>query len=70
MTVAQALQTFTINAAYAAHAESFSGSLEVGKQADFIVIDQDIFEIKPQNIWKTQVLQTWVGGQAVFRHSD
>ncbi|WP_223789097.1 amidohydrolase [Marinicella meishanensis] len=66
MTVAQALQTFTINAAYAAHAESFSGSLEVGKQADFIVIDQDIFEIKPQDIWKTQVLQTWVSGQPVY----
>lgn len=66
MTVAQALQTFTINAAYAAHAESFSGSLEVGKQADFIVIDQDIFQIDPQAIWQTKVLQTWVGGQPVY----
>jgi predicted amidohydrolase YtcJ len=66
MTVAQALQTFTINAAYAAHAESFSGSLEVGKQADFIVVDQDIFQIDPQDIWQTKVLETWVGGQPVY----
>ncbi len=67
MTVEQALQTFTINAAFAAHAESFSGSLEVGKQADFIVIDQDIFTIKPEDIWKTQVLETWVGGERIFK---
>ncbi|MFC3193789.1 amidohydrolase [Marinicella sediminis] len=66
MSVAQALQTFTINAAFAAHAEDFSGSLEVGKQADFIVIDQDIFTINPQEIWKTKVLETWVGGQQVY----
>ena len=66
MTVEQALQSFTINAAFAAHAETFSGSLDVGKQADFIVVDQDIFAIKPENIWKTQVLETWVGGKKVF----
>ncbi len=66
MSVEQALQSFTINAAFAAHAEQFSGSLDVGKQADFIVIDQDIFAINPQDIWKTEVLETWVAGQKVF----
>jgi predicted amidohydrolase YtcJ len=65
MTVDQALQTFTINAAFAAHAEAFSGSLEAGKQADFIVIDQDIMTINPELIWKTRVLETWVGGQQI-----
>jgi predicted amidohydrolase YtcJ len=63
MSVEQALQSFTINAAFAAHAETFSGSLDVGKQADFIVIDQDIFTIEPKNIWKTKVLETWVAGK-------
>ncbi len=66
MTIEQALQSFTINAAFAAHAESFSGSLDVGKQADFIVIDQDIFTINPQDIWQTEVLETWVAGKQVF----
>lgn len=66
MTVAQALQTFTINAAFAAHAESFSGSLEPGKQADFIVVDQDIFKIEPENIWQTKVLETWVAGEPIY----
>jgi predicted amidohydrolase YtcJ len=67
MTVEQALQSFTINAAFAAHAESFSGSLDPGKQADFIVIDQDIMRINPELIWKTRVLETWVGGQQIHR---
>lgn len=66
MSVEQAFQSFTINAAFAAHAESYSGSLDVGKQADFIVLDQDIFGINPELIWKTEVLETWVGGQQVF----
>lgn len=70
MSVEQALQSFTINAAFAAHAESFSGSLEVGKQADFIVVDQDIFEINPTEIWKTTVLETWVAGQQVFNQTE
>lgn len=67
MSVEQALQSFTINAAFAAHAETFSGSLDVGKQADFIVIDQDIFTIEPQNIWKTKILETWVAGNRVYQ---
>lgn len=66
LTVEQALQSFTINAAFAAHAEKDHGSLDAGKYADFIVIDQDIFSIDKQDIWKTQVLETWVGGQRVF----
>lgn len=67
MSVEQALQSFTINAAFAAHAETFSGSLDVGKQADFIVIDQDIFTIESQNIWKTKILETWVAGNRVYQ---
>ncbi|WP_154221937.1 amidohydrolase [Marinicella rhabdoformis] len=70
MSVEQALQSFTINAAFAAHAESFSGSLDVGKYADFIVVDQDIFKINKQDIWKTKVLETWVGGQKVFEYQQ
>lgn len=67
MTVKQALESFTINVAYAARNEEKQGSLEAGKWADFILVDQDIFEIKPNDIWKTKVLETWVAGQAVFK---
>ncbi|MFT4925345.1 MAG: putative amidohydrolase YtcJ [Phenylobacterium sp.] len=63
MTVAQALTSFTLDAAYAAHQDNIIGSLEPGKWADFIMIDQDPFSIAPAQLWQTKVLQTWVAGQ-------
>lgn len=65
MTMTEAFQTFTTNAAYAGHQEHFTGSIEKNKKADFILIDQNIFTIKSKDIWKTQVLQTWVNGKRV-----
>lgn len=66
MTLLEAFRAFTLDAAYAQHAEHTQGSLEAGKWADFIVIDQDLFNIKPADIWKIKVEQTWVGGKRVF----
>ena len=66
LSVAQALASFTINAAYANRRDQVQGSLESGKYADFILVDQNIFEIPKQEIWKTNVLQTWVGGKKVY----
>lgn len=65
MSIIQAFKTFTLNAAYAAHQENSIGSLANNKKADFILIDQDIFKIDNTEIWKTKVLQTWVGGKKV-----
>ena len=66
MTLTEAFKAFTLEAAYAAHNEARQGSLEPGKWADFILIDRDIFSVPPAQIWKTQVLETWVGGKRVF----
>ena len=63
----EALRAFTLDAAYAAHQEDSQGTLEPGKWADFILIDQDIFKIDPARIWKTRVLQTWVAGKSVYQ---
>jgi predicted amidohydrolase YtcJ len=67
MSLKEAFRCFTLDAAYAGHAENSLGSLEPGKWADFIVIDQDLFKVSPYDIYKTSVLQTWVGGKAVYR---
>jgi predicted amidohydrolase YtcJ len=66
VTVKQAFRGFTLDAAYAAHQENILGGLTEGKWADFILIDQDIFTIAPQDIWKTQVLETWIAGERRF----
>ncbi|WP_395374766.1 amidohydrolase family protein [Marinicella sp. W31] len=65
MDIEQAFKTFTIHAAYAAHMEDKIGNLEVGKYADFIIINQDIFTIDKSKIWSTQVLETWVSGRKI-----
>jgi predicted amidohydrolase YtcJ len=39
------------------------GTLKSGMKADFILINQDIFSIKPELIWQTKVKQTWVNGR-------
>ncbi len=63
----QAFDAFTLSAAYAAHQEKIIGNLEAGKYADFIIVDQDIFNIEVNKIWQTKVLETWVAGQRRYQ---
>ena len=67
MTIDEALRSFTIDAAWAAHQENQLGGLTEGKWADFILIDQDIFQISPEELWKTKVLETWLAGELVYQ---
>ena len=57
-----ALRAFTLGGAYVAHQEFKIGSLEQGKWADFILIDKDYFKIPVDEIYETNVLQTWIAG--------
>jgi len=66
MTRAEALRSFTLGAAYAAHQEDYLGSLEPGKWADFVVIDRDYFRVPASEIDDIRVLQTWVGGKLQY----
>lgn len=65
MTLDEALTSFTLDAAYAAHQEEILGSLEPGRLADFILVEQDIFAIDPTQLWQVEVLETWVGGRQI-----
>ncbi len=67
MSLKEAFRCFTLDAAYAGHREDSLGSLETGKQADFIIIDQDLFKMPTYDIHKTGVLETWVAGKQVFK---
>ncbi|CAI8823513.1 amidohydrolase [Pseudomonas chlororaphis] len=57
---------YTLNAARAIGLEQQIGSLSAGKQADFIVLDRDVFRVDEKALHETQVLQTWFAGREVY----
>jgi predicted amidohydrolase YtcJ len=66
LTVAQAVEGYTLGAAFAGRREKTEGSLEPGKVADLIIVDRNLFEIDPHSISDTKVLTTIVGGRVVY----
>ncbi len=66
MSLEDTMRSFSIDAAWAAHQEDSLGSLTPGKWADFILLDQDIYQIPARDTWKTQVLETWLAGELVY----
>jgi predicted amidohydrolase YtcJ len=66
VTVQEALEIFTINGAIAMGIDDVAGSLEVGKSADFIVVDQDPYTVEPERLAATRVLETWFAGTQVY----
>ncbi len=63
---AQALASFTREAAFAGFAEDRIGALEPGKQADFILVDRDVSTVSPVALAATRVEETWVAGKKVW----
>lgn len=59
-------QAYTLNAARALQLDQRIGSLKPGKQADLIVLDRDVFQVEPEQLAETQVLQTYFAGRQVF----
>jgi hypothetical protein len=60
------IRGYTIDAAYQLHMEDEIGSIEVGKKADLVVLDQNLFEIDAYEIHKTTVLLTMMDGVVVY----
>lgn len=65
LTREQAIRFYTMNNAYILFLEKEVGSLEVGKQADLIVLDRDLLTCPVDDIRETKVLKTWLAGKLV-----
>ena len=70
MTREEALKSYTLDGAYAEFEEGFKGSIEVGKVADFTIFNKNIMTIPEQEILKTKVKMTVVGGEIVYEAKD
>jgi predicted amidohydrolase YtcJ len=64
-----AIDAYTINAAYAMKQDAITGSLEVGKRADLVVLDRNILTIDPETVADTKVLATYLDGRLAHRRS-
>lgn len=65
-----ALKLSTINPAYLTFEENVKGSIELGKLADFVILNQDIMTIPDDQILSTHPLATYLGGKEVYRNGD
>ena len=68
--ILDAIRAYTWNAAYLEGTEHEKGSIEVGKFADFVVLDRDIMTLPHEEILITKVLMTIVDGEVVYEHSE
>lgn len=66
LTVAEAIEAYTMGSAYAEFQEKEKGSITQGKLADMVLLSEDVFSIAPERIRDVRVLKTIVGGRLVF----
>lgn len=65
--VRTAIDAYTINAAHALGLESVTGSIEVGKSADIVVLNHTILGETPKNVRESSVIWTLLRGETVFK---
>lgn len=61
------IEAYTINGAYLMQQDDITGSIEVGKYADLVVLEKNLFDISPQEIGDVKVMMTLFEGKEVFR---
>jgi predicted amidohydrolase YtcJ len=66
LTVAEAVEAYTMGSAYAEFQEREKGSITVGKLADFVLLSDDIFTIAPEKIRDVTITATWAGGKQTW----
>lgn len=62
-----AIKYYTYGSSYASHSEKTKGTLEIGKLGDMVILSQDLLTIPVEDIKKTEVLYTIVGGKVVYK---
>jgi predicted amidohydrolase YtcJ len=60
------IDAYTINGAWLMHQEAMTGSLEVGKRADIVILDRDLFGIPAADLNEVEVVMTMLDGQTVY----
>ena len=70
ITLAQAIENYTINGAYVNFLDDQAGSIEAGKQADLVILDKNLFAIPAQQINETKVIATLFAGCLVYTSSE
>lgn len=68
ISVEEAIKMFTINAAYAVREENKKGSIEIGKIADLVILDKDIYKINTKSVITTQVIGTIKNGKFLYKN--
>lgn len=69
VTVYEAISMYTRNAAYVSFEENLKGTIEPGKLADFVVLNEDVFRTPPERIKDITVKKTYLGGRLVYADS-
>ncbi len=70
ITLAEAIEAYTMGSAYAEGSEAVKGSLTPGKLADIVVLDSDLFRTAPEKLNGVEVSITTVGGAEVYRRKN
>lgn len=63
---AEAIKAFTIGGAYQYHEEDITGSIEVGKSAELVILDRDLEATPVDEIYATKVVETVFKGRTVY----
>ena len=67
LTLEEAIAAFTKEGAYASFSENVRGTLSVGKYADLVVLDRDLFDVSPSELHHVEVELTVVDGKIVYQ---
>ena len=67
VTIQEALRAYTLDNAFLLFQEDSTGSIEVGKWADLVIIDRDLYTCPNEAIRDVRVLETFLAGKSIFR---